>query len=74
MKWEDGRDLLSADSDHPEMFAKKIVALYQNEDIWQRIRANALDRLSRENSRERYVESIARVLGSPDRTKELLTC
>ena len=54
MKWEDGRDLLSADSDHPEMFAKKIVALYQNEDIWQRIRANALDRLSRENNRERY--------------------
>ena len=54
MKWEDGRDLLSVDSDHPEMFAKKIVALYQNEDIWQRIRANALDRLSRENNRERY--------------------
>jgi glycosyltransferase involved in cell wall biosynthesis len=67
MNWENGRDLLSADSEHPELLAKQIIALYQNEALWQQIRCNALERLRRENSRERYAEAIERVLGPPNR-------
>jgi O-antigen biosynthesis protein len=66
MNWENGRDLLSAESTDPELFAKQIVALYQDEELWQKIRTNALDRLRTENSREQYVEAIERVLGDRD--------
>ena len=66
MNWENGLELISADSGNPEQFAEQIVALYQNEALWQRIRANALDRLRRENSRERYVEAIEGILGPSD--------
>jgi O-antigen biosynthesis protein len=67
MNWDNGQDLLSAESDSPELFAKQIIALYQDETLWRRVRANALDRLRRENSRERYVEAIEHVLGPPAR-------
>lgn len=62
MNWENERDLLSASSSHPELFAEHIVNLYRDETLWQRIRANALDRLRRENSREQYAEKIADIL------------
>ena len=39
--------------------------------LWQQIRAGALDRLRRENSRERYVEAIGHVLGPADRTLDM---
>jgi glycosyltransferase involved in cell wall biosynthesis len=67
MNWENGQDLLSADGEHPEKFAQQIIALYQDEPLWQRIRAGALDRLRRENNRERYVRAIERILGLADR-------
>ena len=67
MNWENGQDLLAADAEHPEQFAQQIIALYQDEALWQRIRAGALDRLRRENSRERYVEAIERILGPANR-------
>jgi glycosyltransferase involved in cell wall biosynthesis len=63
MGWEDGQDLLSADSAHPEAMAKQIIALYRDEALWQLIRTGALDRLGWENGRERYVEALGRVLG-----------
>jgi O-antigen biosynthesis protein len=66
MNWDNGRDLLSAESTDPELFAKQIIALYQDEELWQKIRTNALDRLRTENSREQYVEAIERVLGDRD--------
>ncbi|MGA8195523.1 MAG: glycosyltransferase [Acetobacteraceae bacterium] len=67
MNWENGQDLMSADGEHPEKFAQQIIALYQDEPLWQRIRAGALDRLRRENNRERYVRAIERILGPADR-------
>jgi GT2 family glycosyltransferase/glycosyltransferase involved in cell wall biosynthesis len=66
MNWESGQDLLAAEDGRPERFAQQIIALYQNEALWQRIRAGALERLRRENSRDRYVEAIGRVLGPAD--------
>ncbi len=71
MNWDDGRELLAADSDDPEQFAKQLLALYQDEALWQQIRAGALDRLRRENSRERYAEAIGHVLGPADRTLDM---
>jgi hypothetical protein len=47
--------------------ARQVLALYQDATLWQRIRANALDRLGRENSPEGYAEAIQRVLASPTR-------
>jgi hypothetical protein len=47
--------------------AKQVLALCQDAALWQRIRANALDRLSRENSPEGYAEAIQRLLGPPTR-------
>jgi GT2 family glycosyltransferase len=69
MAWQNGRDLLCADSDDPQQMAAQILALYQDEPLWQRIRTNALDRLGRENSRERYAESIQQLL-PPLRTQQ----
>ena len=63
MNWENGRDLLSADGNDPAQFAEQVIALYQDAALWQRIRDGALDRLRRENSRDRYVEAIKRILG-----------
>jgi O-antigen biosynthesis protein len=63
MNWEDGQDLLAADSAQPEAMARQIIALYRDAALWQRIRAGARDRLRRENSREQYAEALERVLG-----------
>ena len=73
MNWGNGQDLMSADGEHPE-FAQQIIALYQDEPLWQRIRAGALDRLRRENNRERYVRAIERILGPADRAHGMPRC
>jgi GT2 family glycosyltransferase/glycosyltransferase involved in cell wall biosynthesis len=67
MGWRDGQDLLSAEVSDAAGFAERVVALYRDEALWQRIRDHALARLARENSRERYAESIASVLGAAQR-------
>ena len=71
MNWENGRDLLSADSNDPVQFAKQIMALYQDEALWQQIRDSALDRLRRENGRDGYVEAIRRILGPANRAHDV---
>jgi glycosyltransferase involved in cell wall biosynthesis len=71
MGWQNGHDMLSADIGDPELMAKQVLALYQDEALWQRIRTNALDRLSRENNWERYAVAIERVLGPPTRVPVL---
>ena len=63
MNWQNGIDLLSADAQDPELMAKHVIALYEDEALWQQIRVNALERLRRENSYAEYVKAIERVLG-----------
>jgi hypothetical protein len=63
MNWQNGIDLLSADVDEPELLAEHIIALYQDEALWQRIRANALERLHRENNYAEYAKAIERIIG-----------
>jgi glycosyltransferase involved in cell wall biosynthesis len=65
MNWQNGIDLLSADPHDPELLAKHVIALYEDEALWQQIRANALDRLLRENSYADYAKAIERVLSLP---------
>jgi O-antigen biosynthesis protein len=61
--WEDGRELLAADHTDPAGFARKIVTLYRDAELWQRLRDSALARLAAENSRKRYVTALTGLLG-----------
>jgi glycosyltransferase involved in cell wall biosynthesis len=63
MNWQNGVDLLSADAQDPELMAKHVIALYEDEALWQQIRVNALERIRRENGYAEYVKAIERVLG-----------
>jgi GT2 family glycosyltransferase len=60
--WEDGKELLAADSTDPVAFARQIVTLYRDEAMWQSLRDNALARLATENSREHYVQALTTIL------------
>ncbi len=68
--WDDGIDLLAADSIDPERFAHHVVTLNPDADLWRRLRENALQRLRAENNREHYSAVIQAVLG--DRSIERL--
>ena len=62
MGWEDGIDLLAAESTDPAGFAARVVRLYRDAELWQRLRDGALQRLSTENTREHYAAAIRSVL------------
>lgn len=63
MGWEDGQELLAADTANPARFAERIVALYRGEALWRQLQTRALERLRRENGREGYADAIRRILG-----------
>jgi glycosyltransferase involved in cell wall biosynthesis/GT2 family glycosyltransferase len=54
LDWQDGRDLLAADSGDPAKFAQQIIALYRDPVLWQLLRGNALDRIREDHGRARY--------------------
>lgn len=60
--WEDGVDLLAADSTDPAGFAERVVMLYRDPDLWQRLRDNALQRLRSENGDEQFAAAVRAVL------------
>ncbi len=62
MGWEDGVDLLTADSTDPAGFADRVVRLYRDPDLWQQLRDNALQRLRTENAQEQYATVVRTVL------------
>jgi glycosyltransferase involved in cell wall biosynthesis len=72
MNWQNGTDLLSADQQDPELLAKHVIALYEHEALWQQIRANALERLRRENSYNEYAKAIERVFSLPTSSRAQL--
>jgi glycosyltransferase involved in cell wall biosynthesis len=63
MGWEDGKELLAADSADPAQFARHVVTLYRDPALWQALRDNALARLAAENGREHYVQALTTILG-----------
>ena len=58
--WDDGVELLVADD--PEQFARCCVRLYSDEDLWQRLRKHALDRVARECSQQAFTVALAQAL------------
>jgi len=60
--WENGAELLTADSADPAGFADHIVSLYRDAGLWQRLRDTALQRLRDENGREQYAAAVGAVL------------
>ena len=60
--WENGVDLLSADSTDPAGFAEHVVTLYRDPELWQRLRDNALRRLRAENGLEQYSAAVRAAL------------
>jgi glycosyltransferase involved in cell wall biosynthesis len=58
MDWEEGLDLLTADSADPVRFAERVVTLYRDPDLWQRLRDGSLQRLRTENGREQYAAAV----------------
>lgn len=64
LEWVDGRELLAADAREPERFARQIVTLYRDADLWTGLREAALERLRYDNNHVRYVDAVRHVIGS----------
>jgi glycosyltransferase involved in cell wall biosynthesis len=58
LEWRDGQELVVADTAEPAEFARRIVALYRDPALWQRLRDNALERVRAENRREQYAAAV----------------
>jgi glycosyltransferase involved in cell wall biosynthesis len=58
--WRDGQELLVADT--AGSFAARCIELYRDGDLWGRLRANALERVGRDCSRDAFNAGLARVL------------
>jgi GT2 family glycosyltransferase/glycosyltransferase involved in cell wall biosynthesis len=58
--WEAGNDLLMADDD--DSFANACVQLYQDQQLWSRLRQNALDRVPRECLPETFTERLRAIV------------
>jgi glycosyltransferase involved in cell wall biosynthesis len=58
--WTNGRELLL--SDKPEDFAQACVRLYQDEQLWNRLRKTALDRVAIDCSRETFARTLAGIV------------
>jgi hypothetical protein len=61
--WEPGKDIVSISIDDPRACADAIMALYNDEALWNGVRTSALARVRDENSRDRYLENLAAILG-----------
>ena len=60
--WEPGEAILSISIDDPQACAAAIIELYNNEEMWTNIQANALSKVHEENGRETYLEKLAGIL------------
>ena len=62
--WNDDVDLLTADSDAPEVFADQSIRLHEDADLWARLRARALARIGSECSMAHFEAVVAEALAS----------
>lgn len=58
--WTNNQDILSANNE--EDFAKCIVRLYMNMDLWNFIRVNSIKRIEKENSINNYRKNIQHII------------
>ena len=61
LAWTDGEDLLAADLADPAVFARQVLALYRSEELWNRVRAGAAERIWVECGRETYAQALAEI-------------
>ena len=66
--WKNGEDLLAADD--PALFAEHCSALYTDAALWQRLRSNALGRVTRECSPEAFRQTLTSLLALADTPKQ----
>ncbi|MEM7351570.1 MAG: glycosyltransferase family 4 protein, partial [Acidobacteriota bacterium] len=62
LEWRGGKELADGGNNAPQRFADRVVELYRHEDLWQRLRKNALERVRREHGREALRRSIEQAL------------
>ncbi|MCP1220664.1 glycosyltransferase [Acetobacter orientalis] len=60
--WVNGTDIVAAQTGNPADFAQCVKELYQNRELWERVRRNALRRIVLENNTEKYIETIRSIL------------
>ena len=66
--WQENRDLLVGHN--PEDFAKKVIDLYTNSDLFYSLRQNAIDRIRQEYSPEYFIKTLQHILASAlDKTR-----
>ena len=58
--WLNEKDILSADS--AQHFAEQCVRLYSDEDLWYKLRINAIDRIKSECSRSSFLSSLKEIV------------
>lgn len=60
--WEHNVELLAADD--PAEFAAYILRLYENEALWQKLRKNAMDKISQQCSKENFIKELGTIFHS----------
>lgn len=67
LEWRDGEELLAVPVDDAAAMAERLVTLYRDEALWQRLRDGALARLAAENAPATYRQPLLAALGPPRR-------
>lgn len=62
--WQDGRELLVGAT--PEDFARRVVELYSNQVLWERLRSGALAAVRRDCSKDTFIAALREAIGTPD--------
>jgi GT2 family glycosyltransferase len=60
--WEPGKAIVSISIDDPQACAASIIEIYNDEEMWSAIQANALSRVREENGRDMYLDKLAGIL------------
>jgi len=61
--WEDGRELLVGST--PQDFARRIVDLYSDAVLWERVRSDAVAAVRRDCSTDRFLAGLRAAVGTP---------
>ena len=69
LEWRGGEDLLAVVVDDAAAMAERLVTLYRDEALWQRLRDGALARLAAENAPATYRQPLLTALGPPRRSQ-----
>ncbi|QHI95073.1 glycosyltransferase [Aristophania vespae] len=60
--WSEGKALLSASATDPRGFAAAIEKLYNNQDIWTKLRENALEAVKRDTDPGQFLKALASIM------------